>query len=79
MEGEQLLVGIIPVGNLAQLPMQDVMLGIQDVLRTAGLHQKLRSHIRCGLIVSMPLPIPKIAWNDDRKKHNTDPFFNLAR
>jgi len=79
MGREPLLVGVVPVGNLAQLPLQDVMLGIQDVLKTAALHQDMRSHIQCGLIVASSLPLPKIAYQEGRGTYLTDPFFNLAR
>lgn len=79
MAGSSLLIGIVPVGNVSKIPMQDVMLGIQDVLITAAAHQGMPTHIRCGMVVDTPLPPPAIAWNDDKKKYNTDPFFNLAR
>ena len=79
MEGESLLVGIIPVGNVTPLPMQEVMLCIQDVLKTAAAYQDLRSHIQCGLIVTPSLNIPATAYNEGRGSYLTDPFFNLAR
>ncbi len=79
MEGEPLLVGIIPVGNVAPLPMRKVMRGIQDALKTAAIHQDMTSHIQCGLIVDPPLNLPATAYDEKRGSYLTDPFFNLAR
>ncbi|HPR41562.1 MAG TPA: hypothetical protein PK718_03325 [Candidatus Methanofastidiosa archaeon] len=75
MEKEELLIGIVPVGDLGWQFLDEIMIGVRNVLKDTFKNGKYRK-VLCKPITPRPTVMPPSAYDSRLGKYNIDPFFS---
>lgn len=78
MEKEEILIGIVPVGNVGGQLLDDIIIGVKDVLMGTFNDEGIERRISCRPIPPRPAAIPGSAYEGNIGKYNVKKFFELA-
>ncbi|MBN1786644.1 MAG: hypothetical protein JW825_06645 [Candidatus Methanofastidiosa archaeon] len=78
MAENEILIGVVPVGNLGGQFLDEIMIGIKEVLQLTFSENHDKKTICCKPIPPRPAPIPASAYQSILGKYNIEPFFDIA-
>ena len=78
MENDEILIGIVPVGNVGGQLLDDIIIGVKEVLMHTFNDDDMEKRISCRPIPPRPTAIPGSAYQENIGKYNVNKFIDLA-